>query len=70
MAKKNELEMVSKQASEKEKSEKSFKNLSNVQKNIFILITATEDSTDADIDRMQPTEHVRILLNQKIGIKA
>jgi len=70
MAKKNELEMVSKQANEKEKSEKSFKNLSNVQKHIFILITATEFSTDEDIDQMQPTEHVRILLNQKIGIKA
>ena len=70
MARKNELEMVSKQTTEKEKSEKSFKNLSNVQKNIFTLITATEDATDEDVDVLKPSEHVVILLNQKISIKA
>ena len=70
MARKNELELVTKQSNEKEKSEKSFKNLSNVQKNIFKLITVTEEATDEDIDELKPTEHVITILNQKISIKA
>jgi len=70
MARKNELEMVTKQENEKKKSEKAFENLSKVQKNIFILITATPEDTDEDIDEMKPSEHVRTILNQKISIKA
>jgi len=70
MARKNEMEMVSKQESEKKKSEKAFENLSDVQKNIFTYITATSEATDEDGDDLRPTAYVLTLLSQKINIKA
>ena len=70
MARKNELDMVSKQESEKKKSEKTFDNLSEVQKKIFTFITTSKHDTDEDCDELKPTDHVRTLFNQKISIKA
>jgi len=70
MAKKNEMEMKTSKESEKRKSEKAFESLSKVQKNIFTLITATEDDTDEDVGDLRPTDHVLTLLGQKINIKA
>ena len=54
---------------EKSKESKSFESLSEVQQNIFILITAKGDESDIDVDKMEPTDSVKKILKHKISTK-
>jgi len=65
-----ELEEKEKEDREQKKKDKAFDNLSDVQQKVFMLITATSDSTDEDIDQMKPTEDMLKILELKVGIKA
>ena len=61
----------SKKESEREKNgeTKSFESLSEVQQNIFVLITIEGQESDSEVEKMEPTEAVRKILKQKVSLK-
>ena len=70
MERKMEADIQAREQKEKEKDEKSFDNLSDVQKKILTLITVKETDTDKDLDNLHPTEATLNLLKHSISIKA
>jgi len=70
MAKHHELQISEKVDSDKKKTDESFQNLSEVHRNTFIRLTTKDGDDDETLEDRQPTEAIKTLLNNKIGIKA
>ena len=67
--KKIELEVQEKEERDKKKKEKAFEKLSEVQQRTLILITATTKDSDDTVPDMKPTEDMKKVPEQTVGIK-
>ena len=64
-----ENELKQKEEKRKEKKEKHYENLIEVQKRIICLMTTKHGMTDADVPLLEPTETMRCLLEQNSSIR-
>ena len=62
-------ELQNKKEKERKKADKIFDNLSEVQKTTIKMITIKPDQTDADINDLEATSTMRVLLEQGTSIK-